>query len=522
MIAVEFTGVTRICEPSKYRALDGVSAKFEEGLIHAVLGENGAGKSTMMKILFGLVQASEGRVHLSGKPANFSSPTDAIRAGLGMVQQHFTLVETLSVIDNIMLGHEAVDFLGRLRREKAIRDLEALLPSADLKLNWYETVGNLSVGERQRVEILKLIARRAEILVLDEPTAVLSPSEIESLFGILKQLKKQGRTVFVITHKLSEVFDHCDTWTVLRAGKMVGSGMIANSTRDEVVRAMVGSDVAPLSPRSASPKELQAEPVVQISSLSSEFENSRSLHQISLSIRSGEILGIAGVDGSGQSELVNCLLGLKRFSGIVQVLGRNIKGDSSEAVSAKRIAELRRNGLAIVAEDRHHQGLWMDESVTMNASIGYVENFWLEKNEWHKRAKKFSETYDVRAPALETSASSLSGGNQQKLIFAREMLSRPLKFLVAHQPTRGVDLAAVRLIHEKIIQARDQGAAVLVISSELDELFALSDRLLVMASGKITGEFKRTFGGGEVQGFDRKAVGDSMIIGRMVKTEPTV
>jgi ABC-type uncharacterized transport system ATPase subunit len=521
VIAVEFTGVTRICEPSKYRALDGVSAKFEEGLIHAVLGENGAGKSTMMKILFGLVQASEGRVHLSGKPANFSSPTDAIRAGLGMVQQHFTLVETLSVIDNIMLGHEAVDFLGRLKREKAIKDLESLLPSSDLRLNWHETVGNLSVGERQRVEILKLIARRAEILVLDEPTAVLSPSEIESLFGILKQLKKQGRTVFVITHKLSEVFDHCDTWTVLRAGKMVGAGLIANSSRDEVVRAMVGSDVAPLSPRSQESKKFQVEPVVKVTDLSAEADSSRPLHQISLEVSSGEILGIAGVDGSGQSELVNCLLGLQRFSGSIRVLGQYVEGDSSEAQSAKRLAELRAGGLAIVSEDRHHQGLWMDQSVTMNTSIGYLDKFWLEESEWENRAKLFSKTYDVRAPELATPASGLSGGNQQKLIFAREMMSRPLKLLIAHQPTRGVDLAAVRLIHEKIIQARDQGVAVLVISSELDELFALSDRLLVMAAGKITGEFKRSGGKVESQGFDRKAVGDAMIIGRTVKREPS-
>ncbi len=509
MIAVEFTGITRICEPSKYRALDRVSAKFEEGLIHAILGENGAGKSTMMKILFGLVHASEGGVYLAGKPVHFSSPTDAIRAGLGMVQQHFTLVETLSVIDNIMLGHEAVDFIGRLKRKKAIKDLEALLPSADLKLDWNEIVGNLSVGERQRVEILKLIARKAEILVLDEPTAVLSPREIESLFEVLKQLKRQGRTVFVITHKLSEVFDHCDTWTVLRAGKMVGSGQIATTSREAVVRAMVGSDVAPLSPRAATPKRTQVEPVVMVDKLTVESESARSLHQVSFSIQSGEILGIAGVDGSGQSELVNCLLGLQRFSGVVRVLDQAVAGTSSETESANRLADLRQNGLAIIAEDRHHQGLWMDQSVTVNASIGHLDQVWIDEKDWLERAQRFSKVYDVRSPALATPAASLSGGNQQKLIFAREMLSRPLKLLIAHQPTRGVDLAAVRLIHEKIIQARDEGVAVLVISSELDELFALSDRLMVMASGRMTGEFSRIGG----QEFDRGAVGDAMIVG---------
>lgn len=510
MIAVEFNGVTRICEPSKFRALDRVSAKFEEGLIHAILGENGAGKSTMMKILFGLVPASEGSIQLSGKPVNFKSPTDAIHAGLGMVQQHFTLVETLSVIDNIMLGHETVDAFGRLNRAKAIRQLESLLPSADLKLDWNEIVGNLSVGERQRVEILKLIARKAEILVLDEPTAVLSPREIESLFEILKQLKKQGRTVFVITHKLSEVFDHCDTWTVLRSGRLVGSGKIATTSREDIVRAMVGSDVAPLSPRAVSPKHLQSDPLVRIEKLRVEGENVRSLNDLTLSIHSGEILGIAGVDGSGQSELVNCLLGLQEFSGSVQIFGSALDGSSSGGNLADRLSDLRKNGLAIVAEDRHHQGLWLDQTVTMNASIGFLETFWLDGTEWTRRALEFSKTYDVRYPDLQTPASGLSGGNQQKLIFAREMLSRPLKLLIAHQPTRGVDLAAVRLIHEKILQARDQGTAVLVISSELDELFALSDRLLVMAAGRFTGEFMRN----TKDGFDRNEVGDAMIIGR--------
>jgi general nucleoside transport system ATP-binding protein len=509
---VEFQNVTRICEPSKYRALDGVSAQFEAGRIHAVLGENGAGKSTLMKILFGLVRPSGGTVYVDGAAVKFSSPTDAIRAGLGMVQQHFSLVDTLSVIDNIMLGHEAVQPGGRLDRAKAIKELEAALPSEDLRLDWHRMVGELSIGEQQRVEILKLIARKAQILVLDEPTAVLSPREIESLFSVLKDLKAHGRTIFVITHKLSEVFDHCDTWMVLRAGKFVGSGEIATTTRSEIVRAMVGADVPPLGER-AHVEVNRSEPSIRVSNLTAQAKAVK-LDGLSFEVRPGEIVGIAGVDGSGQTELVNTLIGLQDFSGEVQVLGNVLDGAADEANASAMLRGLLSSGLALVSEDRHHQGLWMDQSVWMNANLGYKDEHWLNLSQWELDAQRFSREYDVRAPGLNTEVRNLSGGNQQKLIFAREMMSRPVKLLVAHQPTRGVDLAAVQLIHRKILAARAAGAAVLVISSELDELFALADRLLVMAGGKISGEFDRE---GQ-EGFDRNRVGDAMILGKKVST----
>ena len=505
---VEFQNITRICEPSKYRALDGVSASFDAGRIHAILGENGAGKSTLMKILFGLVRPSEGTVFVDGAAAGYSSPTDAIRAGLGMVQQHFSLVETLSVIDNIMLGHESVQTMGHLDRARAIQQLEEALPSEDLRLDWNRTVGELSIGEQQRVEILKLIARKAQILVLDEPTAVLSPREIESLFKILKDLKARGRTVFVITHKLSEVFDHCDTWMVLRGGKYVGSGEIAKTTRAEIVRAMVGADVPPLGDRVRTDVD-KSRPAVRVSNLMAEATAVR-LKGLSFAVHPGEIVGIAGVDGSGQTELVNTLIGLQSFSGEVEVLGSRLDGSADEAKASLRLTKLLADGLALVSEDRHHQGLWMDESVWMNANLGYKNEPWLDLKKWASDAESFAREYDVRAPSLNTEVRNLSGGNQQKLIFAREMMSRPVKLLVAHQPTRGVDLAAVQLIHAKLLAARAAGAAVLVISSELDELFALSDRLLVMAGGVISGEFVRS---GQ-EGFERDRVGDAMILGK--------
>ncbi len=504
---IEFRNITRVIEPSKYRALDRVNAKFDAGRIHAVLGENGAGKSTLMKILFGLVQPDEGSVLLDGKPVKFASPIDAIGMGLGMVQQHFSLVDTLSVIDNIMLGHETRDSIGRLDRDKAIRELEALLPTADLRLDWKRTVGELSIGEQQRVEILKLIARKAEILVLDEPTAVLSPREIESLFKILKDLKSRGKTIFVITHKLSEVFEHCDTWMVLRAGKFSGSGEIATTAQSDIVRAMVGADVPPLAARSQKPIQRRS-PVIRVANLVSDSKSVK-LKSLNFQVYPGEIVGIAGVDGSGQSELVNALLGLQAFTGEIKVLEHDLIGTMPEAKSTLLLSKLLREGLALVSEDRHHQGLWMDQPVWMNANLGYKHGAWLDFAKWKSDSDLYVQEFDVRTPSAETPVRHLSGGNQQKLIFAREMMARPVRLLIAHQPTRGVDLAAVHLIHQKILSARDAGAAVLVISSELDELFVLSDRLLVLASGAIAGEFSRL---GE-SGFQREKVGDAMILG---------
>ena len=506
-VAVEFEAIERVFPHC--RAVDGVSARFESGQIHAILGENGAGKSTLMKLLFGLLAPTGGEIRIDGRPREWRSPADAIRSGLGMVQQHFTLVETLSVIDNIMLGSETTSFAGVLNRTQAITELEKNLPSVALKLNWNQQVGTLSVGEKQKVEILKLIARQAQILVLDEPTAVLSPQEIEGLFSILKSLKKQGRTVFVITHKLGEVFDHCDTWFVLRTGKAMGQGRIAETKIEDVVRAMVGSDVAPLSTRR--PAQLGAT-VLRFENLSVPAA-SHPVRDLSFELRAGEVLGIAGVDGSGQAEIVESLLGLQAFEGQAEVLTTKLMNEPTANQSAEQLQKLRHNGLALVSEDRHHQGLWMDESVAMNASIGFedqnklTENGLIQWKKWRETALEWMKSFDVRFNSLDIPIARLSGGNQQKLIFARELLGREAKLIVVHQPTRGVDFAAIRLIHERIIEARDRGAAVLVISSELDELMALSDRILVLCAGRQTGIFARDFSGIP---FDRARIGAAM------------
>lgn len=505
-LAVEFESIARIFPHC--RAVDGVSARFDRGQIHAILGENGAGKSTLMKLLFGLLEPTDGSLKINGTSRKWNSPAEAIRAGLGMVQQHFALVETLSVIDNIMLGAEKTSF-GILDRAGAIKDLESHLPSPALRLNWHQPVQELSIGEKQKVEILKLIARRAEILVLDEPTAVLSPQEIESLFEILKSLKQQGKTVFVITHKLNEVFDHCDTWFVLRAGQAKGQGLVRETQVDDVVRAMVGSKLPPMADRTPA---VLGERAVEFKNVSV-TEAAHPVRGLSFQVRKGEVVGIAGVDGSGQSELVEALLGLRDFEGEVTVLDLAVPQSQGAKASAQTVAALRSRGLALVSEDRHHQSLWLEETVELNAGLGFekengfVQGGMLRPGTWRAKVSEWLTKFDVRFNSLEIAVGRLSGGNQQKLIFARELLGRPANLIVVHQPTRGVDFAAIRLIHERILEARDRGVAVLVISSELDELMTLSDRILVLCSGRQTGEFARNFSGAP---YDRERIGVAM------------
>lgn len=505
--AVEFESVARVFPHC--RAVDGVSASFERGQIHAILGENGAGKSTLMKLLFGLLLPTEGVIRIDGETRYWKSPADAIRSGLGMVQQHFTLVDSLSVIDNIMLGYEGTSWNGILDRPGAIRDLEANLPSAELRLDWNQLVGSLSVGEKQKVEILKLIARKSQILVLDEPTAVLSPLEIAGLFAILKSLRDQGRTVFVITHKLGEVFDHCDTWFVLRGGKPMGKGLVSSAKLEDVIRAMVGNHVPPLESRA---KAQLKESRLKFSRVSV-AEASHPVRDLDLELKGGEILGVAGVDGSGQSEIVEALLGLRSFTGKIEILNSTLRNQPTPDESALQLTKLRASGLGLVCEDRHVQSLWLDETVELNSAIGFeaqngfVKNGWIQKTAWRQVAERWLKAFDVRYNSLDIAVGRLSGGNQQKLIFARELLGRDVRLLVVHQPTRGVDFAAIRLIHERIIAERDRGAAILVISSELDELMTLSDRILVLCAGRATGEFERSPTG---PAFDRERIGAAM------------
>lgn len=473
-------------------AVNDVSLDFAPGQIHAVLGENGAGKSTLMKLLFGLIEPSSGQIFLDGRAVTWRSSLDAIAHGLGMVQQHFTLVETLSVIDNIMMGAEVCSGFGRLDRERAIELLTKRLPTQSLALPWHSRVADLSVGEKQRLEILKLLFRDSRILFLDEPTAVLTPAEIEEFFAVLRELKAQGRTVVLITHKINEVLQVCDTYAVLRHGELKARGQVREASVETIVESMIGRKLPEFM---VERKPRGQEILFSCRGLSDETHR---LRGVDLRVHKGEIVGIAGVECAGQSQLVDILLGLeKKASGEVSVLGAEV--DST--------VEVRQRGLGLVPEDRLQQGLWREESCAHNMAIGLEKKFFkyqlLQEKVLRDEAGDWAKAFDLRAVSLEVSAGSLSGGNQQKLIFAREVLGRNPRFLICHQPTRGVDLGAIDLIHRKITELRNSGLGVLLISSELDELLKLCDRLYVFFSGRVSLELSRSE-------FERSRIGEAM------------
>lgn len=479
-----------------FAAVSDVSLTFEPGRIHAVLGENGAGKSTLMKLLFGLHEPSEGRIFLDDTEVAWSSSLGAIRAGLGMVQQHFTLVEPLSAIDNIVLGAEVVGAAGVLNREQAIAILKERLPSASLEVPWHTPVEDLTVGQKQRVEILKLLFRDSKILFLDEPTAVLAPSEIDDLLDVLRKLKATGRTIVLITHKINEVLSVCDTFAVLRQGKLVSKGEVKGTTADDIVEAMIGRRLeSPSQTREPARTEL----AFDCRNLSETLESRGRPQGISMNVHRGEIVGVAGVEGSGQSHLVEAIMGLRHFEGSLEILGAPLAPLQTSIV--------RERGTGLVPEDRHSQGLWLDESCHVNMIVGLEDRFLkrhlFQLDRMKAETAEWARAFDVRASNLEVSGGSLSGGNQQKLIFAREVTGRDPKFLICHQPTRGVDLGAIELIHAKLLELRNAGVGILLLSSELDELLKLCDRMYVFFEGKVSGEFERSK-------FDRFAIGRAM------------
>ena len=494
MSFLETRGLTK--KFGSFTAVNGISLGFKSGQIHAIVGENGAGKSTFLKLLFGLLEPTAGEILIDGKPVNFRSSLDAIRSGLGMVQQHFTLVDKLSAIDNIILGAETTNGAGVLKRAEAIERLEGLLPSASLRVPWETPVRELTVGQRQRVEILKLLFRESRVLFLDEPTAVLAPQEISELFEVLRALRAQGRTIVLITHKMGEVLDLCDTYSVFRHGQLVKSGDVASASSEMIVEAMIGRA---LPQRSISRLPARDHLVLEAKDVGEDGDHRGRLNDISLSVRAGEIVGIAGVEGSGQGSFVEAALGLRRHTGDLNVLGLPVKNGET--------AEVRARGVGLVPEDRHQQALWMDETCKLNYVVGleheFVRTGLLDQNAIDTKSAAWSKSYDVRASSLETPVSALSGGNQQKLIFAREVEGRKPKLLICHQPTRGVDLAAIDLIYQKLETLRNEGLGILVLSSELDELMDVCDRLYVFFDGRITGEFERAT-------FDRLKIGHAM------------
>jgi simple sugar transport system ATP-binding protein len=471
-------------------ANDGVSIKVRPGTIHAIVGENGAGKSTAMRIAYGFYTADGGDILIDGEARRISTPHDAIALGVGMVHQHFMLVETMTVAENIVLGAETGG-IASLDLGKAAVEIRALSDEFKLAVDPNATVESLSVGQQQRVELLKALYRRARLLILDEPTAVLTPPEVEEFFTILRRMREQGKTVVIITHKLSEVLAISDDVTVMRDGRVVGHVKTVETSAAELARLMVGRDVLLRIEKTDAARD--GEVVLSAVNLTvTARDGKRRLDEVSFEVRAGEIVGIAGVEGNGQTELIETLAGLgatgHTTAGEVKFGGRNITNLNSRA--------RRELGIAHIPEDRHRRGLLLDFDLAENSilgdhyrkpSVAGFGNLFLNDRGIRERAQQVIRDFDVRPADPDLPARALSGGNQQKLIIGREFELRP-KLLLVSQPTRGVDIGAIEFIHRKLVALRDAGCAVLLVSAELEEVTALSDRLLIMREGRVVGE----------------------------------
>jgi simple sugar transport system ATP-binding protein len=482
--AIELTGIDKSF--GSVHAVRGVSLAIEKGAITGIIGENGAGKSTLMSILYGLYAADAGEIRVDGRPVRMDSPHDAIAHGIGMVHQHFMLIDSFTVLENVVLGAEGGPLLAR-GMAAARAELERLERDYGLSVDPDARVSDLSVGEQQRVEILKVLFRGARILILDEPSAVLTPQETDRLFRILATLKERGVTIVLITHKLREIMAATDRVFVMRQGRMVAERRTAETDAEELAELMVGRKVR-LRLDKAPPRRgevrLRAEHLGLV-----DGRGVRLLDDISLELRAGEIVGIAGVSGNGQSELLQVLAGIRPPStGTLTACGRTI-----DARHPGDPAEMRALGVAHVPEDRLRQGMVAAFRAAETSILGYHEQpqfnrrFLLSVPAVGAYCARLMERFDVRPRVPGLRSSSFSGGNQQKLVLAREMAQEP-KVLLVGQPTRGVDIGAIEFIHRELVKSRDAGCAVLVVSVELDEVLALSDRILVMFAGRIVGE----------------------------------
>jgi simple sugar transport system ATP-binding protein len=462
-------------------ANDHIDLHLEEGEILALLGENGAGKTTLMNILYGLYQPDEGEITVRGNVVQVHSPTDAIKAGIGMVHQHFMLVPVFTVTENVMLGEEPVRPGGFLDRPKAAKRIQEISKAYGLEVDPNNYVSDLPVGVQQRVEIIKLLYREADILIFDEPTAVLTPQEADELFEIMRSLAKQGKSIIFITHKLREVLAVADRIMVIRRGAVVGETLPAEADQNMLAAMMVGREVnLEVEREEVAPGEV----VLSVENLVMRDEIDQiAVDDVSFEIHANEILGVAGVQGNGQTELVEAITGMKHpESGKITLLDKDIS-----KASPRMITEF---GSAHVPEDRQRDGLILPFPIYENLVLCtyYKEPFArgvvLNEEKIAETAEKLVEEFDIRTPSIATNVGSLSGGNQQKVIIARE-LSRPIKFLVASQPTRGLDVGSIEFIHKRIVEKRTAGCAVLLVSPELDEVMELSDRIAVMYRGKI-------------------------------------
>ena len=476
-ITKEFPGI---------KANDDITLQLRRGEVHALLGENGAGKSTLMSVLFGLYQPEQGTIRKNGKEVQIRNPNDANALGIGMVHQHFKLVECFTVLDNIILGVEP-NKLGFLQKAEARKKVVALSEKYGLRVDPDALVSDISVGMQQRVEILKMLYRDNEILIFDEPTAVLTPQEIDELMEIMRGFKKEGKSILFITHKLNEIMAVADRCTVLRKGKYVGVVDIAGTTKEELSRMMVGRDVQlEVEKAPAKPGEVILD--VQDVTIPSATHKKNAVKDVTFQVRAGEIVCLAGIEGNGQTEFVYGLTGLEKVSGgRISFCGKDITHAS--------IRERSKDGMSHIPEDRHKHGLILDYTLENNMVL---QRYWQPEFQNHgcirkDRVREYSDRLigqdDVRSgQGSVTIARSMSGGNQQKAIIARE-IDRDPKLLVAVQPTRGLDVGAIEYIHRQIVAQRDAGKAVLLVSLELDEVMNLSDRILVMYEGEVVGEF---------------------------------
>ncbi len=483
--AIELKGISKAFGP--VQANKDISIRVMPGTIHGIIGENGAGKSTLMSILYGFYKADAGEVFINGQKQNITDSQAAIAAGIGMVFQHFKLVENFTVLENIVLGAEDSGLL-KPSLARARTELKNLAAEYELNVDPDAVIEDIGVGMQQRVEILKALYRRAEILILDEPTGVLTPAEADQLFRILGRLKEEGKTIILITHKLREIMDITDTVSVMRRGEMTATVKTYDTSPPELAELMVGRKV--LLRVDKAPAKV-GETILSIQNLNvTDDSGVHRVKDVSLEVKAGEILGIAGVAGNGQSELLEVLGGYQNGTGTITVNGQDIDitGLSSDGQSR------RARGIAHVPEDRQREGLIMDFMAWENTAFGYHHDARYQKSKWFMNnsaiktdtAEKM-ERFDVRPPDPRLAAKNFSGGNQQKIVLAREIERNPDLLLIG-QPTRGVDIGAIEFIHQQIVALRDQGKAILLVSVELEEILSLSDRIAVMFDGRIMGE----------------------------------
>jgi ABC-type uncharacterized transport system ATPase subunit len=466
-------------------ANDRVNFDLRRGEVHAILGENGAGKSTLMNVLYGLYQPDEGEILLNGNPVTFTSAKDAIRSGIGMVHQHFMLIPVMTVAENIVLANEPTREGVLYDREAAERRVSQLSRTYKFAIDPQARVQNISVGQEQRVEILKALYRAADVLILDEPTAVLTPQEAAELFQILRALVREGMSVIFISHKLNEVLEIADRITVLRRGKTIDTVPREGATEEGLARMMVGREVLLRVEKTQAGQD--GDVLLEVDDLHVlDDRGLPAVKGVSLSVRAGEIVGIAGVDGNGQSELIEAVTGLrKRESGRIVIAGREV-----ERPTARKMLDA---GVGHIPEDRQRRGLVLEFTIAENIGLhdynrAPASRFgWLFPKRFVELARRLIEDFDIRGGGPSAKASALSGGNQQKVVAAREIARDP-KVLIAAQPTRGLDVGAIEYLHRRIVEERDEGRGILLVSLELEEILSLSDRILVIYEGEIVGE----------------------------------